>query len=49
MAHRGDPFAHTENTLDAFAAAVAAGADMIELDVRRTSDGFAAVVHDPTL
>jgi glycerophosphoryl diester phosphodiesterase len=49
IAHRGDPFAHTENTLDAFAAAVAAGADMIELDVRRTSDGRAAVVHDPTL
>jgi glycerophosphoryl diester phosphodiesterase len=49
IAHRGDPHAHTENTLDAFAAAVAAGADMIELDVRRTSDGVAAVVHDPTL
>ncbi|HET8529057.1 MAG TPA: glycerophosphodiester phosphodiesterase family protein [Gaiellaceae bacterium] len=49
IAHRGDPFAHTENTLDAFGAAVAAGADMIELDVRRTSDGRAAVVHDPTL
>jgi glycerophosphoryl diester phosphodiesterase len=49
IAHRGDPHAHTENTLDAFAAAVAAGADMIELDVRRTSDGRAAVVHDPTL
>jgi len=49
IAHRGDPFAHTENTLDAFAAAVAAGADMIELDVRRTRDGHAVVVHDPTL
>jgi glycerophosphoryl diester phosphodiesterase len=49
IAHRGDPLAHVENTLEAFAAAVAAGADMIELDVRRTSDGCAAVVHDPTL
>jgi glycerophosphoryl diester phosphodiesterase len=49
IAHRGDPFAHRENTLAAFAAAVGAGADMIELDVRRTADGAAAVVHDPTL
>jgi glycerophosphoryl diester phosphodiesterase len=49
IAHRGDPFAHTENTLDAFAAAVAAGADMIELAVRPPRDGRAAVVHDPTL
>jgi glycerophosphoryl diester phosphodiesterase len=49
IAHRGDPFAQRENTLEAFAAAVAHGADMIELDVRRTADGRAAVVHDPTL
>jgi glycerophosphoryl diester phosphodiesterase len=49
IAHRGDPFAHRENTLDAFAAAVEAGADMIELDVRCTADGRAVVVHDPTL
>jgi glycerophosphoryl diester phosphodiesterase len=49
IAHRGDPFAHRENTLAAFAAAVGAGADMIELDVRRSADGAAAVVHDPTL
>lgn len=49
IAHRGDPLAHRENTLPAFAAAVASGADMIELDVRRTADGRAVVVHDPTL
>ena len=49
IAHRGDPFAHRENTLVAFAAAVAQGADMIELDVRRTADGGVAVVHDATL
>jgi glycerophosphoryl diester phosphodiesterase len=49
VAHRGDPLAHRENTLPAFAAAVDAGADMIELDVRRTSDSRAVVVHDPTL
>ncbi|MGH2971292.1 MAG: glycerophosphodiester phosphodiesterase [Gaiellaceae bacterium] len=49
IAHRGDPIAHRENTLPAFAAAIAGGADMIELDVRRTADGRAVVVHDPTL
>ena len=49
IAHRGDPVAERENTLPAFAAAVEAGADMIELDVRCTSDGHAVVVHDPTL
>jgi len=49
IAHRGDPITHRENTSAAFAAAVAAGADMIELDVRCTSDGEPVVVHDPTL
>lgn len=49
IAHRGDPIAERENTPAAFRAAVAAGADMIELDVRRTADGEAVVVHDPTL
>ena len=49
IAHRGDPIAEPENTPAAFAAAVAAGADMIELDVRCTSDGEAVVVHDATL
>lgn len=49
IAHRGDPFAARENTLPAFAAAVAQRADMIELDVRRTADGAAVLVHDPTL
>jgi glycerophosphoryl diester phosphodiesterase len=49
IAHRGDPIADRENTPAAFAAAVAAGADMIELDVRCTLDGEAVVVHDATL
>lgn len=49
VAHRGDPIAYAENTLEAFAAAVDAGADMIELDVRRTADGHPLVVHDETL
>jgi glycerophosphoryl diester phosphodiesterase len=49
IAHRGDPIAERENTLAAFSAAVAAGADVIELDVRCTADDAAVVVHDPTL
>lgn len=49
LAHRGDWSSAPENTLAAFAAAERAGADMIELDVRRTRDGVAVVLHDRTL
>jgi glycerophosphoryl diester phosphodiesterase len=49
IAHRGDPIAFRENTLEAFAAAVDAGADMIELDVRLSADEHPLVVHDATL
>ncbi|HEY1370519.1 MAG TPA: glycerophosphodiester phosphodiesterase [Gaiellaceae bacterium] len=49
IAHRGDPIGCVENTLPAFEASVRAGADMIELDVQRTSDGAVVVVHDVTL
>lgn len=49
LAHRGDWSASPENTVAAFQAAERAGADMIELDIRRTADGGVAVVHDPTL
>jgi len=40
---------HRENTLPAFAAAVAQGADMLELDLRRTRDGAIVVLHDQSL
>ena len=49
LAHRGDWSGAPENTVAAFCAAVRAGADMIELDIRLTADGEVAVVHDPTL
>jgi glycerophosphoryl diester phosphodiesterase len=49
IAHRGDPIAARENTLPAFAAAMRQGADMVELDLRRTADGEIVVLHDPTL
>jgi glycerophosphoryl diester phosphodiesterase len=49
IAHRGEPIAHRENTLPAFTAAVDRGADMVELDLRRTRDGEIVVLHDQTL
>jgi glycerophosphoryl diester phosphodiesterase len=49
IAHRGDPIGHRENTLPAFAAAMAQGADMLELDLRRTRDGAIVVLHDQSL
>ncbi|HVT41681.1 MAG TPA: glycerophosphodiester phosphodiesterase [Acidimicrobiales bacterium] len=49
IAHRGDPARARENTLPAFAAAVAEGADWVELDLRRTRDGEIVVLHDQSL
>lgn len=49
IAHRGDSQHYPENTLPAFEAAVASGADMIELDVSLTVDGHFVVIHDDTL
>ena len=49
FAHRGASATQTENTVAAFAAAVAMGADGVELDVRRTADGALAVHHDAHL
>jgi glycerophosphoryl diester phosphodiesterase len=49
FAHRGASAVERENTVAAFAAAVAMGADGVELDVRRTADGALAVHHDAHL
>lgn len=49
IAHRGDSDARPENTLAAFAAALEAGADLIELDVQLTRDRYPVVIHDPTV
>jgi len=49
IAHRGEPVDHRENTLPAFAAAAALGADMVEVDLRRTRDGAIVVLHDQSL
>ena len=45
-AHRGYAAGATENTIPAFAAAIDAGADMIEFDVRRSRHGELIVFHD---
>ena len=45
-AHRGDSYNCFENTMDAFLAAVEAGVDMIETDVRMTKDGALVLMHD---
>ena len=47
VAHRGASATESENTLPAFEAAIAAGADVVEFDVRITADGAAVVMHDP--
>lgn len=49
IAHRGASADHPENTLDAFEAALAQGADWVEFDVRRTADDEVVVHHDATL
>ncbi|WP_250027155.1 glycerophosphodiester phosphodiesterase [Paractinoplanes maris] len=49
VAHRGYSAVAPENTLPAFAAAVRAGATLIEFDVRTTSDDVPVVIHDRTV
>ena len=48
-AHRGVSALMPENTLPAFAAALALGADEIEFDIRLTKDDQLIVSHDPNL
>ena len=48
-AHRGASIDTPENSMAAFQAAVDGGADYIELDVQRSSDGTVMVVHDGDL
>lgn len=49
IAHRGASASAQENTLTAYALAVAQAADGIELDVRTTRDGTLVLHHDPTV
>jgi len=49
ISHRGERLAHPENTLPAFQAAIDAGPDFFELDVRTTADGHLVLMHDRTV
>jgi glycerophosphoryl diester phosphodiesterase len=49
IAHRGGAQLMPENTLPAFADAMASGYDGVELDVQLTADGVAVVHHDDRL
>ncbi|MCC6642468.1 MAG: glycerophosphodiester phosphodiesterase [Deltaproteobacteria bacterium] len=49
IAHRGASGERPENTLAAYALAVAQGADMIEIDLHRTRDEAIVVTHDELL
>ncbi|HEX2307778.1 MAG TPA: glycerophosphodiester phosphodiesterase family protein [Jatrophihabitantaceae bacterium] len=46
IAHRGDSVEVAEHTLAAYVAAIEAGADGLECDVRMTRDGHLVCVHD---
>lgn len=48
-AHRGASADYVENSLPAFAAAIALGVDGVELDVQLSLDGQAVVAHDENL
>lgn len=48
-AHRGASADAPENTMLAFKEALAQGAEMIELDVQMSKDGYLMVIHDETL
>jgi glycerophosphoryl diester phosphodiesterase len=47
--HRGARVHAPENTMASFERAAELGADLIELDVRLTSDGALAIIHDSTV
>jgi glycerophosphoryl diester phosphodiesterase len=49
IAHRGGSGLGPENTLAAFRRSLAAGADVLEMDVRSTADGNLVVLHDATV
>jgi glycerophosphoryl diester phosphodiesterase len=49
IAHRGGATLRPENTLVAFAHALAIGADVLEMDIRASSDSTIVVIHDATV
>ena len=49
VAHRTCPRDARENSLDGIAVAGRSGADVVEVDARRSRDGTAVLLHDPLL
>jgi len=49
IAHRTCPRDARENSLDGIAVAARSGADVVEVDARRSRDGTAVLLHDPWL
>ncbi|HID15455.1 MAG TPA: glycerophosphodiester phosphodiesterase, partial [Candidatus Atribacteria bacterium] len=49
VAHRGASAYEPENTLRAIRRAIEIGADVVEIDVRLTKDGYPVVIHDETV
>jgi glycerophosphoryl diester phosphodiesterase len=49
VCHRGDHTHAPENTLAAFANAIADGADYVEIDLRTTADSQLVIMHDATV
>lgn len=49
VGHRGAAGHAPENTLAAIDAGIACGADIVEIDLRRTADGVLVVLHDATV
>ncbi|HEV2482508.1 MAG TPA: glycerophosphodiester phosphodiesterase family protein [Puia sp.] len=48
-AHRGDHTHAPENTLQAYANAIEAGADYVEIDLRTTRDSVLVIMHDASV
>ena len=48
-AHRADWRNAPANSIEAMESAIAMGVDILEIDVRRTSDGVLILMHNPTL
>ncbi len=48
-AHRGDSDNYPDNSIEAIASAILAGADCVEFDTQVTRDGIAVLLHDATL
>lgn len=49
IAHRGNSCSAPANTIESIRQAIEIGADMIELDVRSSRDGFPVLIHNDTL